>query len=69
MVTAYVWNKTLRTFEVFIESELLEVKVPIISLVTRGFSLRRDGRYQDSDGGHMLCNDEMNINYDLILQE
>jgi hypothetical protein len=37
--------KLVETFDVYAESELLEVKVPIIFLVTRGFSPRRDGRY------------------------
>ena len=45
MVTVCNKYKTLGAFDVYAESELLKVKVPIIFLGTVGFSLRRDGRY------------------------
>jgi hypothetical protein len=38
----------LETFDVYTESELLEVKVPMVFLGTVGFSPRRDGRYSIS---------------------
>ena len=38
-------TKLWETFDVYIEFELFEFKVPIIFLVTRGFSPRRDRRY------------------------
>ena len=44
MVIVYNEYKTLGAFDVYTESELLEVKVPIIFLCTVGFSLRRDRR-------------------------
>jgi hypothetical protein len=45
VVIAYGYRKVLRTFGIYKKFELLEVKVPNIFLGTRGFSLRRDGRY------------------------
>jgi hypothetical protein len=44
VITSYNCHKILGNFCVYIEFELLEVKVPRIFLVTVGFSLRRDGR-------------------------
>jgi hypothetical protein len=37
--------KNIGDINVYRKSELLEVKVPSIFFGTRGFSLRRDGRY------------------------
>lgn len=44
MVTAHDLYKTMGNSNVCIESELLEVKVPIVFLGTVGFSPPREGR-------------------------
>jgi hypothetical protein len=42
----------MRKFDTYAESESLEVKVPIIFLVTAGFSPPRDGHYGQDAGSN-----------------
>lgn len=45
MAIAHDRYKTMGTFDVYTVSELLEVKVPMVFLVTGCFSRPRDGHY------------------------
>ena len=46
MAIKYDLYETIKNINIYAESELLKVKVPIVFLGTVGFSLRRDGRYR-----------------------
>ena len=48
MATTHDLNKSIGNIDACTESELLEVKVPIVFLGTVGFSLPRDGRYMSN---------------------
>jgi hypothetical protein len=45
VATAYNLFKIMGNVDVSTQSELLEAKVPMVFLVTAGFSSPRDGRY------------------------
>ena len=48
MATEHDLYKIIGDIDVCTEFEMLQVKVPISFLGTVGFSLRREGRYEDS---------------------